>query len=122
MITGAVHSREARIPLEVAGLNQVPQPIEAVIDTGFNGSLTLPETLIREMDLPFAGHRRGMLADGTIARLSLYLATVTWHGTQREILVSETAGAPLVGMSLLEGDRLVIDAVEGGDVRVEPRS
>ena len=43
MITGTVTSdREAVISLEVIGLDDGRQTVAAVIDTGFNGFLTLP--------------------------------------------------------------------------------
>ena len=32
----------------------------------------------------------------------------------------ETGGDPLIGMALLEGYRLTIDAVDGGRVTIEP--
>jgi predicted aspartyl protease len=47
MITGIVTgAREAVISLTVRGPNGQEQEIEAVIDTGFDGSLTLPLALI----------------------------------------------------------------------------
>lgn len=47
MITGKVTTdREATIEIEVSGTDPSPQQIEAVIDTGFNGYLTLPSRLI----------------------------------------------------------------------------
>ncbi len=120
MITGEVSAdREAIIRIEVAGPSEWPRRVEAVIDTGYNGHLTLPSQLIAALDLPFAGHRRGMLADGSDLVLSVYLATVIWHGEPREVLVSEARGAALVGMSLLRGSRLTMDVVDGGHVAIE---
>lgn len=120
MIPGEVTAdREAIIRIEVAGPSEQSQRVEAVIDTGYNGHLTLPNRLIVALDLPFAGHRRGMLADGSDLLLDMYLATVIWHGEPREVLVSEARGAALVGMSLLRGSRLTVDVVEGGHVAIE---
>jgi len=120
MITGRVTpDREAVIGIEVAGPSDRSHRIEAVIDTGYNGHLTLPSQLIGTLHLAFAGHRRGMLADGSDLLLDVYLATVIWHGKPREVLVSQAEGAALVGMSLLRGSRLKMDVVDGGHVAIE---
>ena len=42
MITGVAQSDEARIRLKVKGLRGREQEVEAVIDTGYTASLTLP--------------------------------------------------------------------------------
>ena len=119
MIRGRIHNREAIIELEVAGRGELPRQIEAVIDTGYNGYLTLPSHLVTVLQLPFAGHRRGTLADGSVTRLDVYLASVVWHGRLKDVLISQTAGTPLIGMSLLEGSRLAMNVVDGGAVTLE---
>jgi clan AA aspartic protease len=118
MISGRIRNREAIIELEVSATGQPPQQIEAVIDTGYNGYLTLPSQLVTALGLSFAGHRRGMLADGSVTRLDVYLATVVWHGRQKDVLISQASGTPLIGMSLLEGSRMTMDVVDGGDVSI----
>jgi hypothetical protein len=35
------------------------------------------------------------------------------------VLISKTAGMPLLGMAMLRANRLTIDVVDAGDVRVE---
>ena len=119
MIRGTIRNRESIIELEVYGPGQPTQQIQAVIDTGYNGYLTLPSHLVTALQLPFAGHRRGTLADGSVTRLDVYLASVVWHGRQIDVLILQAAGAPLIGMSLLEGSRLTMDVVDGGDVSIE---
>jgi predicted aspartyl protease len=42
MITGAVKSDEARIRVKVRGRRGREQEVEAVIDSGYTGALTLP--------------------------------------------------------------------------------
>jgi len=59
-----------------------------------------------------------MLADGSATRLDVYMASVVWHGQLRGVLVTETAGASLVGMSLLQGSRLTIEVVADGAVEI----
>ena len=65
MITGKITAnREAIIELEVVGSNQRKEKVEAVIDTGFNGYLTLPSDLINRLEFHLAGNRRVTLGDG----------------------------------------------------------
>lgn len=90
MIRGTIHNHEAIVELEVSGPGQPTQQIEAVIDTGYNGYLTLPSHLVTALQLPFVGHRRGTLADGSVARLDAYLATVVWHGQPKDVLKRKT--------------------------------
>ncbi len=119
MIRGTVRNREALIELEVSDPGQPVAKLEAVIDTGYNGYLTLPYDLVTALQLPFAGHRRGTLADGSVTRLDVYLASVVWHGQQKDVLISQAAGTPLVGMSLLAGSRLTMDVSDGGEVTIK---
>ena len=51
MITGAVKPDEGRIRLTVEGLRGREQEVEAVIDTGYTASLTLPPALINALGL-----------------------------------------------------------------------
>ncbi len=121
MITGTVTAnREAVIELEVVGSNQREKKVEAVIDTGFNGYLTLPSDLINSLKLQLAGNRRATLGDGNVVVLDVYLAKVLWHGQKQDVLVLQTDGGPLVGMSLLHGSRVTLDVVDGGDVTIDP--
>lgn len=120
MIHGKITAnREAVIELEVAGPTWQPRRIQAVIDTGYNGVLTLPGQTINTLQLPFVGYRQGTLADGRVVFLEVFLATVDWHGRKQEVVVSRAEGAPLLGMSLLHGSRMTMDVIDGGPVKVE---
>lgn len=120
MIHGKVSTnREATIELNVSGPNRQLQRTEVVIDTGFNGYLTLPKNLIHDLKLPFVGNRRATLGDGNTVVLDVYLATVSWHGKAREVLALQADGGPLLGMSLLAGNRVTLDVVDDGDVVVD---
>jgi clan AA aspartic protease len=120
MIEGTVRNREALVELTIAGPTGLRLQIEAVIDTGYNGYLTLPESLVNTLQLPFSGHRRGMLADGSVIRLDVFLASLSWRDAEMDILVLTSSGSPLLGMSLLDGNRLSVDVAEGGDVSIIP--
>jgi clan AA aspartic protease len=121
MIAGTVTDlREASIRLTVIGPGGVREVVEAVLDTGFNGFLTLARTMVQALRLPLAGTRRATLADGSIVALDVYLAIVQCHEEEREVLALQSEGGALVGMSLLYGSRVVLHVVEDGDVLIEP--
>ena len=120
MIAGKVTTdREAVIEFQLAGPARQTREIQAVIDTGYNGYLTLPGHLITALQLPFAGYRRAALADGSNVILNVYLTTVLWHGRQQQAVVARADGAPLVGMSLLRGSRMTMDVIDHGDVVID---
>jgi clan AA aspartic protease len=120
MIYGVVNSRcEATLPLVVSNSKGQRQVIDTVIDTGFNGFLSLPSTLITTLDLPWSASDLVTLGDGSETLFDLYTATVIWDGKYCEIDLAESETEPLLGMALLYGYRLQIDAIEGGSVKIE---
>lgn len=66
MMTGTVNAlREAVLRLVVLGPGGREREVEAVIDTGYNGSLTLPPYLVAELGLPFRVRSSATLGDGS---------------------------------------------------------
>ena len=121
MITGRVSAnREAIIELEIVGSNRRNETIEVAIDTGFDGYLALPRNIVKRLKLQLAENRRATLGDGNTVVLDVYLAKVLWHSQEREILVLQAEGGPLVGMSLLNGNRVELMVVAGGAVTITP--
>jgi len=120
MITGVITpDREAVFHLVVRGPQGQEQRMEAVIDTGFNGFLTLPHTRVAALHLPYHSGALATLGDGSTVALRKYEATLLWEGQERDILVLESAGGSLAGMSLLYGSRVTLDIVDGGPVTIE---
>ncbi len=78
MIGQITANREAVIELEVVGSEQRKEKVEAVIDTGFNGYLTLPGDMVSRLKLQLAGNRRAILGDGNTVVLDVYLPR--WYG------------------------------------------
>ncbi|MGB8700489.1 MAG: clan AA aspartic protease [Thermosynechococcaceae cyanobacterium] len=120
MIFGFVHNREAIVQLVIIGDQQKKQGIRAVIDTGFTGSLTLPSTLIADLELTWFTQQEGFLGDGSRKTFDVYRGTVIWDGQLRAIEINASDTAPLVGMALLEGFELRVQAYEGGSVAILP--
>jgi len=119
MIAGSVSdSSEAIISLVVSGPGGQTN-IDAVIDTGFDGWLSLPPALISMLSLPRQGRARTILGDGSRTVFDFYEATVVWDGVTRRVSVDEADTDPLVGMGLLDGYELTIEVVTGGAVAIE---
>ena len=113
---------EPRLPLAVLGVVEgSPDSIEveAVVDTGFDGELQLPPEIVGRLGHPYEGMTRGILADGSGNWFRYHTGRVVRHGVEREVVVIASDGDPLVGMALLGGSRLTVDAAPNGAVRVE---
>ena len=110
---------EAMLSLVVGNAGGQRQVINTVIDTGFNGFLTLPSAVIAALDLPWNASDIVTLGDGSETLFDLYAVTIIWDGQYRKIDVAESETEPLIGMALLYGYRLQVDAIEGGIVRIE---
>lgn len=104
------------VPLEDGAARTVH--ILAAIDTGYNGSIALPSDFASSLSLPFAGFRRAKLANGSVVVMKAYTARVRWHGKLKNVLVADGAFAPIIGMGLIHGSRVTIDAIDGGDVTI----
>jgi clan AA aspartic protease len=120
VITGVVNAnREATIRLIVHSTNGQWQEIEAVIDTGFTGFLTLPSSLITLLGLPWLGRQQAVLADGVARLFDVYAATVIWDGQPRIVETDAADTEPLLGMGMIYGHELRIQVVSGGSVAIE---
>ena len=93
--------------------------IKALIDTGFTGFLSLPMSLITELDLSWKYRDRGTLGDGSETVFDIYEGNVIWDGEYREIEINQAETEPLVGMMMLKDYRLQIDTTPGGLVTIE---
>ena len=130
MIEGSVHrypgplpTGDIRVLVPVADRVGVFQDFEFVLDTGFDGNLTLPPSAVGSLELAPEDSGKAELADSEIREFELCRATISWNGQHREIAViqSETQ-PPLLGMAMLWGSRLTIEAREGGMVSIEELS
>ena len=122
MIEGVVNAAdEAVVALSLQGPAGQSQDIEAVVDTGYSGFLTLPTALVAELGLRFAYIGQALLANDDEVSFDVHDVTVLWDGQPRPIKADATGSTPLLGMSLLDGHRLCVDIEDGGHVVIEPR-
>lgn len=118
MMQGYVNQNCEATILVVVRNNTNLKSIRAVIDTGFTGFLSLPNDIITELDLSWSYRDRGTLGDGSEVLFDIYDAVAIWDGKSQEIEVNSAETDSLIGMSMLRGYRLQIDAIEGGLVTI----
>ena len=90
--------------------------VAAVVDTGFNGYLTSPPTLVAELGLTVVGDGEAVLADGSEAAFDVYSVTVVWDGQPRYVETAAVGIDALVGMMLLDRHSLFVEVAGGGHV------
>jgi predicted aspartyl protease len=121
VIRGAVNAqREAIIRVRLRGPTGLEADFDAVIDTGFNGAMTLPSTDIAALLLRRRLAGRASLADGSTRQFGVYDAEIWWDGTWRRIVISGLGEETLVGMAVLAEHTLRIDVRPMGAVEIDP--
>ena len=119
MIVGMVRGREALIRLTIRGGRGRQQEVEAVVDSGYTGWLTLPPAVIAALHLRWRSLGRGVLADGSVTTFDIYQAKIVWDGRLRSVFVNEFDATPLVGMSLLRGYEYKMQVRARGKVTIK---
>ena len=122
MIEGFVNANlEAVVAVPLEGPAGQTQEVDAVIDTGFNGYLTLPPAIVADLGLPVVGEAEAVLADGGEAVFDVYGVTVVWNDQPRFVESGAVGIDPLVGMALLDRHSLNIEVENGGRVTIQAR-
>jgi clan AA aspartic protease len=122
MIRGTVSdSRDVSVSVEVEDSHGGRHSIQAIVDTGFDGFLTLPPGALKELAATEVGRIHNVLADGSVIECGLYSVEIIWDGMRRSIEVDCNDAAPLLGMALLDGFVLRVDAVINGEVLIVDR-
>jgi len=119
VIHGTVVGLQAGISIIICPPGRAEVEIECVVDTGFEGFLTLPPTVVTDLDLPYVAPIKANLADNSRIITNVHQATILWNGTERVIPVLAMGRRPLIGTALLEDYHLSIDFCEGGTVLVD---
>jgi clan AA aspartic protease len=120
MIAGTVNAaREARISLVLRAPHGATREIDALIDTGFDGFLTLPPNVIAALGLKRLGRGLAVLADGREQPFDIHAVAVLWDSQLITVEADSSDSEPLVGMGLLQGYRLSIEVADGGSVEIQ---
>ena len=89
------------------------------VDTAYTGALSLMPSDIQVLALPEDESGVVQLADGSSQTLRYFTARIDWDNQSRLVRILELDSDPLLGMGLLWGSRLTVDAMEGGGVSIE---
>ena len=120
MIEGVVNAYyEAVVRLSLLNTSGESREVDVVVDTGFNGFLTLPPTLVAELGLTRLGRKSLILANGERDVFDTYGVTVFWEGQSRFVDADEADAVPLLGMSMLDNHDLSIQVRDGGRVVIQ---
>ena len=119
MIRGAVTRHEGIVRLSVFGRRGQRETVEAVVDTGYDGFLTLPPTMIRELELEWLSNGHAVLADGSECLFDLHEGEVIWDRRHMLIQIDSSDATPLIGMRLLEGFELTMQIRQDGPVLIK---
>ena len=119
MTLGHVRDNLPRVTLPLPGIAG-KMFIEFIVDTGFDGELALPSSLVRQLEAAYQGDKPILLADSFARSQPSFEVVLEWDDEPRptEILVLE--GVPLLGSVLLAGSFLQAEMTDGGEVSIEP--
>lgn len=118
MISGTIDANlEARVKLQVIGSRQTKE-VEFLIDTGFNGFLSVPNQLVHELDLPLGAVQSGVTADGRLDFFDTVAVEILWNEVSTSIR-AQILNEPLIGTRLLRGHSLTAEWVPGGVFRID---
>jgi clan AA aspartic protease len=119
MMQGYVNTNYEAVIAVVVSYNGKLKSVNAVIDTGFTGFLSLPSEIVADLELPWSYRDRATLGDGSETLFDIHEASVIWDGQFREIEINSADTEPLLGMNMLRGYRLQVDNIQGGLVVIE---
>lgn len=91
--------------------------IEFVVDTGFEGDLTLPAKEARRLGERLTDFTDRRLADGSVIFCPVYSIEMDERDEIIEVLI--LPGEPLMGTNFLKNQHLHIEMTEGGAVYAE---
>ena len=111
---------KAKIEIAIRDGDGVWNVLEAVIDTGFNGQLALPDETVQSLGLILHRSRRVTPAIGGTRVVASGNVDVRWNNIPRRARVIQAGTEPLIGMEFLWNHRIVIDAIANGAVSINP--
>jgi len=120
MASGVVRGLVPIVTVSVMGKDGALRRFQAVMDTGFTGTVALPVADVQRLGLSNPRRQQVAFANGETGNCDVYQADVIWEGEQQSARLYAIGVEPLVGMALLDGSRVTMDVAEGGPVVIEP--
>ena len=120
MIVGSVNARlEGVLELQIEHSSGHLHLFDFIIDTGFNGHLTLRAAQISALGLPWRGFVVSTLADGTVLRNEIYDAILMWDENPLQVNIQTVESDPLLGTGVLAGYEMKFPFLAGATVTIE---
>ena len=88
-----------------------------LVDTGFNGWIGLSDQTLGELNAAPTNDADIVLADGTSRTVEQFMVVVVWENNLR-VVTALKSGTDLIGMRMLQGNRLSMDVVQSGLIEV----
>jgi clan AA aspartic protease len=121
MITGKIDENfEPRMTLRVRQHDR-HEDVEFLVDTGFNGFIAIPISLVRRLRLQLGAVQSGITADGRSGYFDTVSIELLWHEVPISVR-AQVLDEPLIGTRLLRGNSLSADWIVGGSIRISPLS
>lgn len=118
MILGQFRDHFPRVTLSLPGAAG-PIAVEFIVDTGFDGDLSLPSTLLGQLDVQPLFLSLRAFGDGSLRECPVYRLDWEWNGEPRTVEILVLEHNPLLGTTLLDGCQLHVEMMEGGEVLIE---
>ena len=113
---GTFENDQPKIEIEVKGVNGRPKKLIALVDSGFNGYLTLPYVEAFPLGLVLTGIQSNTLADGSSASHFVCIGQICVGGKCVTTTIDiQPANIILLGTKLLKelGKKFVLDCLNG---------
>ena len=115
MVVGQITAaREIVFRLAVFDRHEEAHEFRVILDTGFDGYLTLPPTVADALGLPEIEQRRIFVGGDQEELVAVYKAAIEWDGQRRDITVYGLETQPVIGMALIYGYDVHFHAIDGG--------
>ncbi len=103
MLHGFFHNKCPRTKIVLVG-ESGEEKIDALVDTGFNGFLSVPEVIAKSIGLEFTqAIESSTIADGSSSPSLIYRGKVVYDGSRVDILIDVQPNCKiLLGTALLE--------------------
>lgn len=119
MIKGHTNSDLAPIvTVEIVDDNGRLKSLQAILDTGFDGDLSLSEEAIRKHGLKTVGERDITLANGDVDSIPFCIGVLSYGTHKIEVIVLQMGEESLVGMAPFRDGKMALEVWNGGRVTV----
>src|SRR5437667_5435995 len=99
MTTGTVLDLTAYVTSTLVSPNGRHMDVDLVIDTGFTGTVALPEALCLALELPYLTSQQFTFADGHVDWANIYVATLELNGRRIALEIPAMGDEALFGMT-----------------------